>query len=141
LPEEIQKEAMGGSYLAGGGKTGFYRRLAWDKPSPTLVTSPTMPATDLCHPEELRPLSIQEYAAIQTFPNDYVFAGKLVDKYKQIGNAVPCEFGRVISRHLIAFDEGALEDSNSPQVLSRYVGTDHRSWMEDAVSRQGGLFD
>ena len=46
LPKELQKEAMGNSYFAGGGKTGFYRRLAWDKPAPTLVTHPAMPATD-----------------------------------------------------------------------------------------------
>jgi DNA (cytosine-5)-methyltransferase 1 len=38
---------MGKSYYLGGGKTGFLRRLDWNKPSPTLVTSPTMPATDL----------------------------------------------------------------------------------------------
>ncbi len=70
LPERIQREAMGDSWYAGGGKTGFYRRLAWDKPSPTLVTRPTMKATDLCHPEEIRPLSVEEYAAIQTFPSN-----------------------------------------------------------------------
>lgn len=58
LPARLQREAMGPSYEAGGGKTGFYRRLAWDRPSPTLVTRPTMPATALCHPTKLRPLSV-----------------------------------------------------------------------------------
>jgi len=140
LPEDLQQEAMGASYLAGGGKTGFYRRLAWDKPAPTLVTCPTMPATDLCHPEELRPLSIQEYAAIQTFPADYLFEGKLSDKYRQIGNAVPCKFGRAIAEHIIAFDENRLGESSSSVRLSRYVGTDHESWKEDAEPRQTALF-
>lgn len=56
LPEDLQKEAMGKSYHLGGGSLVFLRRLNWDKPSPTLVTSPTMPATDLAHPEEDRPL-------------------------------------------------------------------------------------
>ena len=60
LPKKVQQGAMGDSFFAGGGKTGFCRRLAWDKPAPTLVTSPTMPATDLCHPEALRPLSKEE---------------------------------------------------------------------------------
>ena len=60
LPKALQKEALGNSYYAGGGKTGFLRRLGWNKPSPTLVTDPTMPATDLAHPEKNRPLSIQE---------------------------------------------------------------------------------
>jgi DNA (cytosine-5)-methyltransferase 1 len=140
LPQDLQQEAMGGSYFAGGGKTGFYRRLAWDKPAPTLVTCPTMPATDLCHPGELRPLSVQEYAAVQTFPADYVFEGKLPDRYRQIGNAVPCEFGKAIAEHIIAFDENRLAESGSSVRLSRYVGTDHESWREDAEPRQATLF-
>ena len=69
LPIETQKEAMGKSFYSGGGKTGFFRRLAWDKPSPTLVTHPAMPATDLAHPEKNRPLSIEEYKRIQQFPD------------------------------------------------------------------------
>ena len=54
LPEDIGKIAMGNSYKSGGGKTGFFRRIAWDKPSPTLVTHPAMPATDLAHPHSFR---------------------------------------------------------------------------------------
>jgi DNA (cytosine-5)-methyltransferase 1 len=130
LPARLQKDAMGRSFHAGGGKTGFYRRLAWDKPAPTLVTSPTMPATDLCHPEELRPLSVEEYAAIQTFPKNHVFKGRLADQYRQIGNAVPCLFGEAIGRHLIAFDEGRLNEQVPNTRLSRYSGTDHETWRE-----------
>ncbi|MBF6682394.1 DNA cytosine methyltransferase, partial [Acinetobacter baumannii] len=77
LPEDQQREALGKSYFAGGGKTGFLRRLAWDKPSPTLVTHPAMPATDLAHPEADRPLSIEEYKRIQEFPDDWQLAGPL----------------------------------------------------------------
>jgi len=135
LPPRLQKEAMGKSWYAGGGRTGFYRRLAWDKPSPTLVTSPTMPATDLCHPEELRPLSVQEYAAIQTFPGWFEFAGRTSDKYRQLGNAVPCLFGKAVAKHLIAFDERVLSANDAPQFrFSRYLGTDHVSWQEPATS-------
>ena len=64
LPLDLQKEAMGKSFYLGGGKTGFLRRLSYSKPSPTLVTNPTMPATDLAHPMEDRPLSVEEYADI-----------------------------------------------------------------------------
>ncbi|HEN3568701.1 TPA: DNA cytosine methyltransferase, partial [Yersinia enterocolitica] len=77
LPDELQKEALGKSYYLGGGKTGFLRRIAWDRPAPTLVTHPAMPATDLAHPEELRPLSIQEYKKIQQFPEEWIIEGKL----------------------------------------------------------------
>ena len=100
LPVEIQKEAMGASYFAGGGKTGFYRRLAWDKPSPTLVTDPTMPATDLAHPVKDRPLSIQEYMRIQEFPDTWKLWGSLKDRYRQIGNAVPVSLGKAIGNHI-----------------------------------------
>jgi DNA (cytosine-5)-methyltransferase 1 len=132
LPLELQPEAMGKSWYSGGGKTGFYRRLAWNRPSPTLVTSPTMPATDLCHPSELRPLSVQEYSAIQTFPTWYKFSGRLADKYRQIGNAVPPVLAHHIALHLAAFDEQRLAPAeNSQSSLSRYVGTDDVSWLQD----------
>jgi DNA (cytosine-5)-methyltransferase 1 len=141
LPKDLQQEAMGPSWFAGGGKTGFYRRLAWGKPAPTLVTSPTMPATDLCHPEELRPLSVEEYKAVQTFPEDYTFEGTMDDKYRQIGNAVPCLFGKKIAEHIIAFDEGKLKShATAKRKLSRYVGTDHESWREQVEPRQTALF-
>jgi len=140
LPENLQREAMGPSFFAGGGKTGFYRRLAWDKPAPTLVTRPNMPATSLCHPTELRPLSVAEYSAIQTFPGDYIFHGKLDDKYRQIGNAVPPRFAEAIGRHIINFVEGKLIDVLSPSNLSRYRGTDHHSWKQSVLDQQSYLF-
>jgi DNA (cytosine-5)-methyltransferase 1 len=129
LPPDLQPLAMGESFHSGGGKTGFYRRLAWDKPSPTLVTRPNMKATDLCHPEELRPLSVEEYAALQTFPKGYVFAGSLDDQYRQIGNAVPCAFGKVIGQHILNFDRGTSAKTQGPTRLSRYVNTDEKSWV------------
>lgn len=96
LPVDLQVEALGKAYYLGGGKTGFIRRLSWDKPSPTLVTSPTMPATDLGHPVEDRPLSIAEYMRIQQFPDDWRVIGNIGDRYRQIGNAVPVGLGQAI---------------------------------------------
>lgn len=129
LPSDVQSEAMGNSFLSGGGKTGFYRRLSWDKPSPTLVTRPNMKATDLCHPDELRPLSVEEYASLQTFPRGYRFSGSLDDQYKQIGNAVPCLFAEAIGRHLLTFDSGSSMHVLAPTRLSRYINTDQDSWL------------
>lgn len=80
LPYEAQIEAMGSKLNLGGGKTGFYRRLSFDRPSPTLVTDPTMPATDLCHPTEDRPLSVEEYSRIQGFPDEWVICGPIKEK-------------------------------------------------------------
>ena len=99
----FDKRGNGNSYYAGGGKTGFYRRIAWDKPSPTLVTHPAMPATDLFHPEKLRPLSVQEYMRIQQFADDFKFSGITDQKYRQIGNAVPVSLGEIIGKHIISY--------------------------------------
>ncbi|OCQ92237.1 DNA (cytosine-5-)-methyltransferase [Oscillatoriales cyanobacterium USR001] len=106
LPEELIKEAMGGAYNSGGGKVGFYRRLSWDKPSPTVTTSPQQKATDMCHPVELRPLSVRECAKIQTFPDDWIFHGSVSSKYKQIGNAVPVLLAKEIGSYLLDLIQG-----------------------------------
>lgn len=128
LPSDLQKEAMGASYFAGGGKTGFYRRLAWDKPSCTLVTHPAMPATDICHPDEDRPLSVTEYKRIQQFPDNWRFHGSLVDQYKQIGNAVPVGLGEAIGRAIIAHAAGEVVNPPAGFQFSRYRGTDDLTW-------------
>lgn len=106
LPSELQQEAMGGAYKSEGGKVGFYRRLAWDKPSPTVTTSPHQKATDMCHPDELRPLSVRECARVQTFPDDWVFYGSTASKYRQIGNAVPVLLGEAIGQYLYQIIKG-----------------------------------
>lgn len=135
LPDELKKEAMGASYYAGGGKTGFYRRLAWDKPSPTLVTDPTLPATDLAHPNQDRPLSIQEYMRIQEFPDTWMFWGGIKDRYRQIGNAVPCSLGRAIGNHVkkLISQERIKQIPGFP--YSRYRDTDDISFRK-LISRR-----
>jgi len=136
LPEKLQKEALGASYFAGGGKTGFFRRLAWDKPSPTLVTHPAMPATDLCHPKLDRPLSIEEYKRIQQFPEDWKIAGTLVDQYRQVGNAVPVGLGEAIGRLVVSL----LQKKKSAPVFgfsySRYNATDEITWENQFNGRR-----
>jgi DNA (cytosine-5)-methyltransferase 1 len=132
LPKKLQKEALGKSFYSGGGKTGFLRRLAWDRPAPTLVTNPAMPATDLAHPVEDRPLSVQEYKRIQEFPDSYIISGSLLNQYRQIGNAVPASLGRAIGRLLNSTLKGRVIKQPLSVEFSRYKNTDHISW-EKAV--------
>lgn len=101
LPIEVQKEYMGGSFLLEGGKTGMARRLSLDEPSLTLTCSPAQKQTERCHPLETRPLTIREYARIQTFPDEWEFYGSLSSQYKQIGNAVPVNLAFAVGRSLI----------------------------------------
>jgi len=98
--DDYVKEVMGGAYYSTGGRVGFWRRLSWDKWAPTLTTSPTQKSTGLCHPEEIRPLSVKEYALLQGFPNNWEFAGSMAAKYRQIGNAVHVEVARALGSAL-----------------------------------------
>ena len=136
LPVELQKEAMGKSYYSGGGKTGFFRRLAWDKPSPTLVTHPAMPATDLAHPEENRPLSIQEYKRIQEFPDDWTLAGSLVQQYKQVGNAVPISMGYAVGKLINSLIQKETIENYPNFKYSRYKNTSDRAWEREFNRRK-----
>ena len=134
LPPDIQVEAMGDKLQLGGGKTGFYRRLSFSKPSPTLVTNPTMPATDLCHPTEDRPLSIEEYGCIQGFPLDWKICGPILEQYKQIGNAVPIKLGEAIARTIIADMDGVPLPQIPGFDYSRYKNTSDISWQKQMDS-------
>ena len=123
LPPEVAEKAMGKAYHLTGGKTGFLRRLRFDDPSPTLVTSPTMPATLLCHPTQLRPLSVEEYARIQQFPDTWQFCGRIETIYKQIGNAVPVGLGYAVGRQVMKSILGELrwdEEAINHIPYSRY---------------------
>jgi len=108
LPEDLQKEYMGASFYMGGGKTGMARRLSWDEPSLTLTCSPAQKQTERCHPDETRPLTVREYARIQTFPDSWKFAGSVGRQYKQIGNAVPVNLGYYIGDTIIKMLDGEI---------------------------------
>lgn len=135
LPLDIQPIALGNSFHLQGGKTGFFRRLAWDKPAPTVVTHPAMPATELGHPVEDRPLSVEEYKRIQQFPDEWILCGKTLDKYKQIGNAVPVGLGYAIGKTILKHYKGEKIKNPDGFPYSRYVNTSHVSWLNDFMKR------
>jgi DNA (cytosine-5)-methyltransferase 1 len=105
LPAHLQREALGKAADSWGGRSGFYRRLAWDAPTPALTTNPVSRATMLVHPDEQRPLSVGEYARVQGFPDDWVFDGGIRDQYLQIGNAVALPVSEAIGEQLIRLTE------------------------------------
>ena len=78
------------------------RRLSWEEPSLTLTCHPAQKQTERCHPEETRPLTVREYARIQTFPDEWEFKGSTLSQYKQIGNAVPVNLGYHMGKCVIA---------------------------------------
>jgi DNA (cytosine-5)-methyltransferase 1 len=111
------REIMGGAYDANGGKVGFWRRLTFDRPSPTVPASPIQKGTSLCHPLETRPLSIREYARVQQFPDEYVFRGSITQRYKQIGNAVPVGLARAIGDALV----GVIRNADAERVVQAHA--------------------
>lgn len=128
LPSDVVEKAMGGAYKSGGGKAGFYRRLAYEQPSPTLVTSPVQKASMLCHPRKNRPLSVREYARIQQFPDDWIFTGTVSAKYRQIGNAVPIGLASAIGKALLA-----VADGTATIHTKRTRGTDVHNRIKKAI--------
>ena len=106
LPEHLKAEAMGRLLDRDGGRTACFRRLSWDKPSPTLTCSPLQKMTSFCHPDEDRPLSVEEYRRVQQFPDDYVLCGPIAARYAQLGNAVPVGLARAVALAV----RGALPD-------------------------------
>lgn len=111
LPIDLQKKYMMKSYYLGGGKTGMARRISWDEPSLTLTCSPAQKQTERCHPDETRPFTVREYARIQTFPDDWEFAGSVSNQYKQIGNAVPVNLAKAIGNSLVGFLNNVYEEN------------------------------
>lgn len=121
LPVELQKEYMGASYYLGGGKTGMARRLSWDEPSLTLTCAPAQKQTERCHPTETRPLTVREYARIQTFPDDWEFVGSVTSQYKQIGNAVPVNLGYHIGKCIISMLDRKIDKEEMEEFFPVYL--------------------
>jgi DNA (cytosine-5)-methyltransferase 1 len=139
LPVEMQQESMGSAWYAKGGRSGWWRRLSYDLPCPTLVTMPNHASTALCHPTEVRALTLKEYAAIQEFPRDWAFQGTASQQYAQVGNAVPVRLGTVAGNVIASeLDTLALADWKSAAVkpdgyrvvyVQSHVRT--RQWFKD----------
>lgn len=101
IDPQTAKKYMKSCWHMKGGRTGILRRLSLDEPCLTILTTPQMKQTERCHPLEVRPFSIRETARIQSFPDEWEFVGTISAKYKQIGNAVPCNLAKEIGIEII----------------------------------------
>ncbi|MBT3586579.1 MAG: DNA cytosine methyltransferase [Halobacteriovoraceae bacterium] len=82
-----------------------YQRLDRSKPGPTIMTH----RHGYYHPTENRYLTQREAAAIQSFPNNFVFEGPISAQWRQIGNAVPPLLGKAIGKALIKMYKSTLK--------------------------------
>lgn len=96
VPEDVPSKRLDTirqSYARGeGSRSTYYGRLDPSAPSYTMNTYFTRPGNG-CHlhydVSQLRTISYREAARLQSFPDDFIFAGSKSAIAKQIGNAVP----------------------------------------------------
>jgi DNA (cytosine-5)-methyltransferase 1 len=143
LPVETQKESMGKSWYLKGGRSAYWRKLSFAFPSPTVVTMPNHAGTSMCHPKELRAISIGEAAAIQEFPREWKFQGTTTAKFRQVGNAVPTRLGKVAGEVILKLldkinSEGKAKDPKCGHTITHlrpHVRT--RTFWKDGESFAG----
>lgn len=133
LPPEIAEESMGRAYFAKGGRSGWWRRLSWDLPCPTITTLPNHASTSMCHPFEVRALTVGECARIQEFPDGWEFVGTPTQQMKQVGNAVPTRLGRVAGEAILACINSTPKDCEQLPRFRRVYIRSHvrtRQWWK-----------
>jgi DNA (cytosine-5)-methyltransferase 1 len=77
-----------------------WRRLDPDEPAFTIKENHNAP---FIHPEEDRVGTVRECAALQSFPDDYVFQGPKSTQLKVVGNAVPPGLSNAIASALVQY--------------------------------------
>jgi DNA (cytosine-5)-methyltransferase 1 len=89
LPEKLWLDCHRGRR----GHPDVYGRMRWKDVAPTLTTGCTdVTRGRFAHPRDDRAISLREAARLQTFPDNYRFAGSAKDIAAQIGNSVPLRF-------------------------------------------------
>lgn len=84
------------------GYTDVYGRMSWDRPAPALTTRCNSVSNGrFGHPCEDRAVSAREAAALQSFPDDFVFVGSMEAVARQIGNAVPPLLARRLAEAIL----------------------------------------
>ena len=94
IPKSIPSERIKKIRLTGG-RTTYYGRLRWDKPSYTITCM-----GEFYHPLHARRLSGAELKRLGTFPDEFEFIGKVSAVQKRVGNCVPPNFMRAIASHI-----------------------------------------
>ncbi len=88
-----------------------HRKTDPGKPSPTILARGNG-GGGVCaipHYNGKRRLTVRESASIQTFPEDFEFCGSRGSCYRQIGNAVPVLYAKLLGQELIRIEKEELQ--------------------------------
>ncbi|MFE2754297.1 DNA cytosine methyltransferase [Actinosynnema sp. NPDC059335] len=104
-----------------------YKRLDWDELSRSITAHIAKDGYWYIHPSENRTLTVREAARIQTFPDDFRFAGSRSHAFQQIGNAVPPMLGRAAATALVPVPVADKARRNRWRVLATHLA----AWAEE----------
>ena len=81
--------------------TDKYKRLAWSELCRSITAHIAKDGYWYIHPDQHRTLSVREAARVQTFPDDFQFAGTQSHRFHQIGNAVPVKLALSVGQSVL----------------------------------------
>lgn len=85
-------------------KTGDIRKyIRYDSNKPAVCITGDM--RKVFHYEQNRALTVRELAALQSFPDNFVFCGNKIAQQQQVGNAVPPLLAKAIAKSILKMSE------------------------------------
>lgn len=103
-----------------------YKRLDENDLSRTITAHIAKDGYGFIHPRQHRTITVREAARLQTFPDDFRFAGPPSAAFKQIGNAVPVRLGAVVGKSIVE----SLQRSEKKDVNAHWIVDALASWYE-----------
>ena len=118
-----------------------YNRLIWNGLSRTITAHIAKDGYWYIHPSQDRTLSVREAARIQTFPDDFRFAGTPSNRYRQIGNAVPPMLAEAVGHSLVKSMRVTEVRESSVHMTHQASGTNSLNGLPTMADRILGDFD
>ncbi len=133
-------------------KKGRVDRLDPNLPSKTVIAGGSNGGgRSHLHSYQARTLSVRECARLQTFPDDYIFAGSSARQFTQVGNAVPPLLGEILARSMLkeffgitirkplTFSVRDVDREKADRALLAWAVKDNKKLLYNNVDIDGGI--